>query len=268
MNAKILCSGSTRNSTQGGRWSVAILATAILIGAALPDGLSAAPPRPRPRPRPRPGPKVVNMVLPRVYRRLPPRVVRPVVIPRRAPRLVIASRPAVVFHQETRGIGELPTPKVATAAKDLAVIPVPEFAPAEAFRVVRVDDRYLVTLLINARETPVRLVGIDAPLVAAGEGMPKPPDAARHFMRNLLAGELVYLDRDPNLAEKDEEGNLVAYMYRAPDKLLINLEPVRQGYAFVAEGYKFAYQQEFLSYQRKARANRKGIWAMVGGTDL
>lgn len=31
-------------------------------------------------------------------------------------------------------------------------------------------------------------------------------------MRNLLPGELVYLARDPNLAQKDEEGNLVASM--------------------------------------------------------
>ena len=272
MSAKILCSSVPRSSAKRLRLSLAILVTASLIGTGLPDSLSAAPPRPRPRPRlgsrPRPVPRVVHKLPPKVYRKLPPRAVRPAVIPRRAPRLVIASRPAVVVSQEPRVIAEMRAPRFVTAVKDLAVVPVPEVAPSQAFRVVRVDDSYLVTLLINGAETPVRLVGIDPPLVPASDGMPAPPHAARHFLQNLLAGEMVYLDRDPNLAQKDEEGNLVAYIYRAPDKLQINIELIRQGYALVAEGYKFAYQQEFLSYQQKARADGKGIWAMMTGTDL
>jgi endonuclease YncB( thermonuclease family) len=148
------------------------------------------------------------------------------------------------------------------------VLPAPQFAPSQAHRVVRVDDRFLVTLLINGVETPVRMVGVDPPLVADGEGMPKPTEDARKFFQNLLAGELVYLDRDPNLAQKDAEGNLVAYLYRAPDKLLVNLELIRQGYGLVADGYKFRFEQAFIAYQQKARADRKGIWAMPSGTDL
>jgi endonuclease YncB( thermonuclease family) len=178
--------------------------------------------------------------------------------------LVIPPGPAVIIRQGTRVIREVPSPKV----KDVVLIPTRQFVPSEAHRVVRVDDRFLVTLLIDGVETPVRMVGVDPPLVATGEGLPKPPEEARQFIENLLAGELVYLDRDPILAQKDAEGNLVAYLYRAPDKLLINLELIRQGYGLVAEDYKFRFEQAFLAQEQKARAARRGIWALTFGTDL
>ena len=263
MDAKKLCPAIPRDLVQALKWSVAMLVIASLIGVGLPGNLSAAPlrigPRLSPRPWSKPHPIVVRRLPTKVYGKLPSGVVRPAMIPRWAPRLVIPSRPAVVVHQGTQ---------VVTEVKDLAVVAAPEFVPSRTFPVVRVDDRYLVTLLINGAETPVRLVGVDAPLVATGGEPPKPPEEARQFLQNLLAGELVYLDRDPNLAQKDAGGNLIAYKYRAPDGLLINLELIRQGYGLVAGGYKFGHQPAFISYEQRARAGRKGIWALAAGTDL
>lgn len=190
------------------------------------------------------------------------------VIPRHVPRLVIPPRPVVVIHHGPRLIREVLPPTVVIAAKQIAVVPAPEFTRAEVYRVVRVDDRYLVTLSIHGVKTPLRLVGIDPPLVAAAEGLPKPPDAALHFLQNLLAGEPVYLARDPNLAQKDAEGNLVAYLYRVRDRKMVNLELIRRGHGLVAEGYDFGFHKEFLAAQQKARAERLGIWALVAGTEL
>ncbi len=269
MNANRLysaVSGSVRNLARGPKWSVAIVAIAGLVGAALPGDVWAAAPRVRVRLGPHP--RAVRHLPPHAYRRLPPRVVRPLVIPRHVPRLVIPSRPVVVVRHGPRVIREVLPPKVLIAASQIAVVPAPEFARAEVYRVVRVDDRYLVTLSINRVETPLRLVGIDPPLVAAAEGLPKPPRAAIHFLQNLLARELVYLVPDPNLAQKDAEGNLVAYLYRVRDKKMINLELIRRGYALVAEGYNFGFHKEFLAAQHKARAERQGIWALVAGTEL
>lgn len=267
MNTKKLSSALPGSSPRARRSSLAILTIASLVGLTLPGSLSAAVPRPRLRPLPRPIPTVVHRLPPRVQRVLPPHMVHPIVVPRRAPRLLIPPRPVVVVHQRPRVIRTVPSSQVVVAVQDLAVVPAREFAPAEAYQVVRVDERFLITLLINGAETPVRLLGVDPPAVTASEGMPKPPDAAVHFIENLLLGEFVYLDHDPNLAERDQEGNLVAYLFRAPDKMLVNLELIRQGYALVSEGYEFGYQKEFISYQRKAQADRKGIWALVAETE-
>ena len=89
------------------------------------------------------------------------------------------------------------------------------------------------------------------------------PEIARHFARNLLVDEFVYLDSDPGLAATDEEGRRVAYVHRAPDGLLANLELIRQGYGLAADGYAFEYQDSFASYQAKAQDDRKGIWATL-----
>ncbi|OHB69349.1 MAG: hypothetical protein A2V70_20995 [Planctomycetes bacterium RBG_13_63_9] len=136
-----------------------------------------------------------------------------------------------------------------------------EQVPAEAYEVVRVADDYTVTILVDGQQTAVRLLGVEPPLVAASQGGHGVlPEVARHFVRNLLVGESVYLDSDPAVAQRDAEGTLVAYLHRAPDGLLINEELVRQGYAQAATDYPFQYQPQFAAYQRKAQADAKGIW--------
>lgn len=268
MNAKRRFSALPTSLQLSVAWGAAIVLAVGLTGAALPAQLAAAPPRPILRPGPRPRPRVVHRVTPRVFAPLPPRAVRPLIIPRRAPRLVIPPRPAIVIRPGIRVVHPPLRPAVVAGVTNLVVAPSRQFVVSEAHRVVRVDDRFLVTLLIGGVETPVRMVGVDPPLVASGEGLPKPPEAARQFIENLLVGELVYVDRDPVLAQKDAEGNLVAYLYRAPDMLPINLELIRQGYGLVAEDYRFTFQQAFLAHEQKARAARRGIWALTSGTDL
>ena len=49
---------------------------------------------------------------------------------------------------------------------------------------------------------------------------------ASAFTRNLLLGEPVYLRFDTD--RTDKYGRLLAYLYRAPDGLFVNLEIVRQ----------------------------------------
>ncbi|MHC4181702.1 MAG: thermonuclease family protein [Planctomycetota bacterium] len=60
---------------------------------------------------------------------------------------------------------------------------------------------------------------------------------------------------------------MVAYLYRAPDNLLINLELVRQGLGLASEGYNHKFEEAFAAYQQQAQANRKGIWALPSGTN-
>ena len=255
------------------RWGVGVVTAVGLVIAA--TDLSAAPkPKPRPKPAAKPGPKPGPKAGPKKRPRppgkkspakLPPkakgvvigrRVLRPVVPARYRPGVLVRSGGTIVLQQAPS--------VVVTGADQLAVVPTAESVAAEAYRAVDVADDYTVTLLIGGQPTPVRLLGVEAPLVAVSETQPgQLPEAARQFARNLLLDEFVYLQHDPGLAEQDADGNLVAYLYRAPDKLLVNLELIRQGYGLSAEGYSFQHREAFESYQQKARADRKGIWGSV-----
>lgn len=267
------------------RLGAAVVLTAGLVAAALPSTAAAAPP---PRLRPRPVPRAVRRVVPPppavrralpgpVVRPVPPvRPIRPIVPPPRpirpiVPPRVIGPRPILpVVPPLPRPVVVVPPPVVSTATvvtevQEPVVVPAPQAAPSQAYQVLGVDENFLVKLSIDGVETPVRMLGVDAPQFDSGNGTPKTAEPALKFLQNLLKGEEVYLEHDPNLAEKDAEGNLVAYLYRAPDKLLVNLELVRQGLGLVSEGYEFEFQDEFNAYQQRAQALGKGIWGLVAG---
>jgi endonuclease YncB( thermonuclease family) len=80
----------------------------------------------------------------------------------------------------------------------------------------------------------------------------------------MLRGESVYVVYDSQVEEEDEDGKYMAYLYRAPDGLFINLEVVRQGLGVTDEAYSFEEQPDFLYYQGKAKKAGKGIWRKGG----
>jgi len=139
---------------------------------------------------------------------------------------------------------------------------VAEAESPEAYPVTDVGDGLTVTVKVGGEETPVRLLGVAEAGVASGN----PSMTAEAFLRNLVAGEFVRLVADENLEEADEKGRRVAYLYRVPDGLMVNLELVRQGYAVTAREYAFEHLDAFLIYQRRARADHRGLWALVGDT--
>lgn len=79
----------------------------------------------------------------------------------------------------------------------------------------------------------------------------------------MLIGEFVYLEYDDNIPEQDEDGQTVAYVYRAPEGLLINLEVIRQGFGLTPTEYQFEEQQTFRTYEEKAQTDGKGIWGVL-----
>jgi micrococcal nuclease len=155
-------------------------------------------------------------------------------------------------------------PTQATSADQLAAVPRQEVSKADSYQVVDVGEDYLVKVMVEGAPTRVRMLGVEPPLTASPEhpdgGVPK---SALQFARNLLVGEFVCLLNDPGLEQRDADNNLVAYLYRAPDELLINLELIRQGYAVAAQAYSFEYRESFLAYQQKAQSDGKGIWGQL-----
>jgi endonuclease YncB( thermonuclease family) len=125
-----------------------------------------------------------------------------------------------------------------------------------------------VVLDVDGQETSVRMLGVapvefgrphDAETSSRG-GQPDRPVPIQMFLENLLRGESVYVVYDSQVEKQDEDGKFVAYLYRAPDGLLINQEAIRQGFGVTDNSYAFEEQPSFRYYQEKAQKAKKGLW--------
>ena len=136
----------------------------------------------------------------------------------------------------------------------------------QRYVVSRVIDGDTIVLHIDNKEVKVRLIGVDTPETVHPQ---KPVEAygkeASIFLSNLLKGEKVYLEYEKGTQETDKYGRLLAYLYRVPDKLFINLEIIRQGYGHAYTKYPFKYMDLFRDTERQARESAKGLWAPDAG---
>ena len=133
--------------------------------------------------------------------------------------------------------------------------PIENFTQDTAFKVVRIVDGDTVIISYDGEDTSVRLIGIDTP--EPNEEFGK---EATTFIQNLLQGESVYLRFG---AERtDIYGRMLAYLYRAPDGLFVNLEIVRQGYGHLETRFPFEHFNLFRNYSERAQFAEKGLWEM------
>lgn len=143
---------------------------------------------------------------------------------------------------------------------DNGLLPYPdvELADAATFPVLKVIDA--ATLEIDYKGTPtvVKLLGVKVPEAMHPDNPSETAQVeAMAFLHNLLRSEFVYLR-----FEVDAPGQ--AYLYRAPDRLFVNLEVVRQGYAQVNTQATFKHLALFMHYEERARTAEKGLWAPIG----
>ena len=134
-----------------------------------------------------------------------------------------------------------------------------DFTDAATFPVLKVIDAATVEIHYEGNPTVVKLIGVQVP----GAMHPDNPvevtrEEAAAFLHNLLLGESVYLRFEVDAPETS--GDLLAYLYRVPDRLLVNLEVVRQGYAQVNTLVPFAHLSRFSHYEGRARVVKKGLW--------
>ncbi|MFH1231346.1 MAG: thermonuclease family protein [Planctomycetota bacterium] len=132
--------------------------------------------------------------------------------------------------------------------------PVKDFKEQKTYKVAKIVDGNTVVLDIDKKEVKVRLIGVDTPQIAEYYGK-----EASNFTNNLLKGEEVYMEYENEKQEFDKYDRLLAYLYRVPDGLFVNLEIVRQGYGHSTE-YPFKYSGLFNYYEKRARENEKGLW--------
>ena len=128
----------------------------------------------------------------------------------------------------------------------------------QSYEVVRIVDGDTVRIMHNGTEESVRLIGGDTPETVHPT---KPVEfygvEASNFTKNLLRGERVFLRFGKE--ERDKYGRLLAFVYRAPDELFVNLEIIRQGYG-VATSFKHRHMDSFSEWEGRARDAGKGLW--------
>lgn len=137
----------------------------------------------------------------------------------------------------------------------------PEPAVGGRGRVEKVVDGDTLDVALAGGTERVRLLGIDTP-----ESV-KPDTPVQCFakeastrLRALLPdGTPVRLVRD--VEERDRFGRLLAYLYRQPDGLFVNLDLVRGGYAQVLTfPPNLTHAPELERAGRDARRASRGLW--------
>lgn len=128
------------------------------------------------------------------------------------------------------------------------------------FRVASIEDGDTITVDMNGKEERVRFIGVDTPETQD----PRKPvqcfgKAASNFTRNLIGGDPVRLEADPESDNRDRYSRLLRYVY-LPDGRLVQAEIIREGFGFAYTSFPFSLKEEFKLLQADARDNNRGLW--------
>jgi len=132
---------------------------------------------------------------------------------------------------------------------------------SHSYAVSRVVDGDTIEL---ANEETVRYIGVDTPEIRERKGSgwaykPRPfAEEAKEFNKKLVEGKSVKLEFD--VKKKDRYKRLLAYVYTG--EKMVNLEMIKEGFAMIyTYPPNIKYSQRFLSAQKEARENKRGLWA-------
>ena len=150
--------------------------------------------------------------------------------------------------------------QLGASSLDTLAYPAEDFSGDNTYRVLGVVDGDTIKIDYEGRSETVRLIGVDTPETVHPN---KPVEffgkEASAFTKNLLIGESVYLrfGNEP----RGKYNRLLAYVFRSPDGLFVNLEIVRQGYGHAYVMYPFEHMELFRHYESRARRFGKGLWS-------
>lgn len=133
-------------------------------------------------------------------------------------------------------------------------------------RVARVIDGDTIVVRLGARDETVRLLGVDTPETKD----PRRPvqcfgkEASAHTERLLPPGTVVDVARD--VEPRDRYGRLLLYVWRARDRLFVNLDLAANGYAdTLTYPPNVSHAGEFTAAVTRAREEGLGLWSQCGG---
>ncbi len=126
----------------------------------------------------------------------------------------------------------------------------------------------------------VRLLGIDTPEKYDSKKLDRDSEMsgqdkktikklgklASNYVKKLVEGKKVRLEKEKNYDDKDKYGRLLRWIY-LEDGTFVNGKIVRDGYAQVYERFPVSKLDELRAYQREARENNRGLWGNVEGLE-
>jgi endonuclease YncB( thermonuclease family) len=129
------------------------------------------------------------------------------------------------------------------------------------YKVVEFVDGDTIAVDMNGKTEKLRFIGVDTPETH------DPRKAvqcfgvqAAAFTKNLIGTSNVRLESDPLGTNRDRYNRLLRYIY-LPNGTLVNAEIIKQGYGFAYTGFPFTKSDEFITDQKTAREQNKGLWA-------
>lgn len=131
--------------------------------------------------------------------------------------------------------------------------------PLQKAEIDRVVDGDTLFVVVEGELEKVRLIGIDAPesvnpnrYANSWEGRV----ASQHLKETLKNGDIVYLEKDPFVDNKDKYGRLLRYVWLCENlrdkRNLLNTELIRDGFAkYNSYGYEFLkYKKDFENAEK------------------
>jgi micrococcal nuclease len=149
-----------------------------------------------------------------------------------------------------------PAPKSEQAERDFSQLPT--------FQVVRVLDANSLVVMVNGEMQTVRLIGVETPLAASGISKlarTRLSKESAQYLNTLLQGKAIYVEQEPGQPQMDDNGRALAYVYRAPDGLLVNQDMIAQGHGKASPQRNYSMFDAFQGEEQQAKAGKLGIWA-------
>jgi micrococcal nuclease len=129
------------------------------------------------------------------------------------------------------------------------------------YPVQRVIDGDTIEILLKGEPAIVRLIGVDAPELTDSRADVKPlAENSKKYLTNLLANQCVEVLTEEN-NKFDKYGHYLAYVYLS-NKKLVNLEIIKEGYAWALTKYPFLKRSEFLFAEADSRNANIGLWSI------
>ena len=140
--------------------------------------------------------------------------------------------------------------------------PTRAIEPGPPLRVVRVVDGDTLVVVLDGRETTIRLIGVDTPeTLAPGKAVERGGKEATAFLRQLVAGGSVRLGSEPARRRVDGFNRTLAYAWTVPDSRPINLAILEGNYGRAYVASPFTKIEPFRRAEAEARSAGRGIWA-------
>ena len=177
-----------------------------------------------------------------------------------------------VWALEQCGVGvETPPPSTppqlanasaATESTTTRIVPAPTHNTEPYYPVVKVVDGDTTDVLVDGKTIRLRLIGLDTPETVD----PRKPiqcfgKAASNKAKEILTGKAVRIEMDPSQGTFDKYGRTLAYVF-LPDETFFNEYMISEGYGHeYTYNLPYKYQEEFKVAEKKAREEKKGLWA-------